>query len=48
MDDVIKFFNMVTAKNMTDSGQLTDPACDGWMTCDIRSLSFPAVLHVYM
>ena len=42
MDDVVKFFNMVTAKYMTDRGQLTVPACDdGWMTCDIRSESFP-------
>ena len=29
--------NMVTANYMTDCGQLTVPACDGWMTCDIRS-----------
>ena len=34
---MIKFFNMVTANYKTDRGQLTVPACDGWMTCDIRS-----------
>ena len=47
MDDVIKFFNMVTANYMIDRGQLTVPACDGCMTCDFRSLSFPAVLQVH-
>ena len=32
-----KVFKMVTAKYMTDRGQLTVPPCDVWMTCDIRS-----------
>ena len=32
-----RFFNMVTAKYMTDRGQLTVSPCDGWMTCGIRS-----------
>ena len=41
MDDVIKFFNMVTANYMTDRGQLTVPACDGCMTCDLGRNHFP-------
>ena len=38
---MIKFFNMVTANYMTDRGQLTVPACDGWRLATLGRNHFP-------